>query len=213
MQSPEERKVEPNNRAAVKTVLYGLLALILMGVTAGASYWWRDKTAKAFEKQQATTISSLQQSNASLEKQLVDQRAMNTKTVADQTACAKAPSATMIDNIKASITSGNTAALEGYMAPSVSIVTAGSGVPSAETPTQAVIGITNFISSDAASWDYNFALSSLTLSSYSKGSYGQYFPSIAVVGKATNKKVISFSFDCNAKINTVLLAPSEDLLK
>lgn len=121
-----------------------------------------------------------------------------------------APVAATIDNIQASITSGNTAALEGYMAASVYVVYVGAMGSGAQTPTQAVTSITSFITSDTTSWDYNFSLPAATLSSYAKSAnYSKYFPSNAVVGKATNNQVISFSFDCNGKISAVLLALDE----
>lgn len=211
----EKPKVEPTKKTRGKKILLSLLILVLIAAAAGGAYWWRDKTAKELEQQQADKISSLQKSETSLKKQLADEKAKAKKAAAaaDQTACTTQPaSANTISNVKDSITSGNTAALEGYMATSVNVITAGSGAASAKTPTQAVTSITSFISPDTTSWDYNFSLSASTLSSYGKGSYSKYFPSTAVVGKATNKKVISFSFDCNGKINTVLLASNEALL-
>lgn len=207
-----EQTAEPVKKTHGKTILLILLVLILVGATAGASYWLRDKTAKASENRQTADISALQQTTANLKKQLAAEIAKNAKTAAP--ACtSKSPGATTISNIEASITSGNTAALEGYMAASVNVITAASEGLGAKTPTQAVTSITNFISSDTSSWDYNFSLPAATLATYGKGSYGQYFPSTAVVGKATNKQVISFSFDCNAKISTVFFAANEDLLK
>lgn len=225
MDKPEEpaQEIQPakpaeKNRGKIsgKTIKTALLIVILVLAAAGGSYWWRNKTANEAEKKQAATITSLQQTTASLEKQLAEEKDKNAKPAgvpAPAPCTAKAPTAAVIENIEASITSGNTAALEGYMAASVNVIIAASEGLGAKTPTQAVASITDFISSDTASWDYDFSLPAPTLSSYAKGSYAQYFPSIAVVGKATNKKVISFSFDCNAKISTVFLASNEDLLK
>lgn len=210
------RPAEPAKSTRKKKILLSLLVLILIAAAAGGAWWWRDKAAKKTEQQQAADISSLQQTNASLKKQLAAEKAKNTKAGAGagQTACAsKSPGTTTISNIQDSITSGNTAALEGYMAASVNVVTAGSGGSAAKTPTQAVTDITSFISPDTMSWDYNFSLPASILSSYGMGSYGKYFPNTAVVGKATNSKVISFSFDCNGKINTVFMAANETLLK
>lgn len=224
MDKPEEPSEElqttkpaKENRGKIngKTLKTALLIALLVLAAAGASYWWRNKTANEAEKKQAATITSLQQTAASLEKQLAQEKAKTATAGAPAAApcTAKAPTAAVIENIEASITSGNTAALEGYMAASVNVIIAASEGLGAKTPTQAVASITDFISSDTSSWDYDFSLPAPTLSSYAKGSYAQYFPSIAVVGKATNKKVISFSFDCNAKISTVFLASNEDLLK
>jgi hypothetical protein len=202
-----------------KTILLSLLIAVLLVATAGGSYWLRDSSAKVTADQQAANIASLQQTTTNLNKQLATEKAKGTKAtptpVGSTCACTStAPNAATISNIKASITSGNTAALEGYMAASVNVVYGGAMGSGAQTPTQAVTSITSFISSDTSSWDYNFSLSASTLSSYGKSAnYGKYFPSNAVVGKATNNQVISFSFDCDTKINTVLLATNESELK
>ncbi|MDB5165518.1 MAG: hypothetical protein JWM00_408 [Candidatus Saccharibacteria bacterium] len=195
-----------------KTILLSLLVLLLVGAAAGTAYWWRDAAAK----QQAADITSLQQKNTKLEKDLAAEKAKNIATggTSEQTACTpKPPSAATIDNIKASITSGNTAALEGYMASSVNVIIAASEGLGQKTPTEAVLAVTDFITSDSTAWDYNFSLPDSTLSTYSNGGYAQYFPDSAVVGKAGNQKVISFSFDCNGKVSTVFLAAYANLLQ
>lgn len=210
----EVQKVKPVRKPIVKTILLIVSILILTGLAAGASYWWRDKTANEFEKQQANDISSLQTTVASLETQLAEANdQLNGGSDADTTCESKSPTSAAISNIKASITSGNTAALEGYMAASVNVVLAASEGIGSKTSAQAVASISDFISDDINSWDYDFALPASTLTSYANGSYGQYFPTSAVVGTASNKQVISFSFDCNAKVKTVFMAASEDLLK
>ncbi|MFA5003837.1 MAG: hypothetical protein WC498_00995 [Candidatus Saccharimonadales bacterium] len=212
----EKQVVKPVQKTRGKAIVFGVLILLLLVAAAGGAWWLRDRSAKTTDKQQTATISSLQQTTASLKTQLAAEKAKNAKTspTASTLACTpKAPGATTISNIEASITSGNTAALEGYMAPSVNVIIAASEGLGAKTPTQAVSAITNFISNVPSSWDYDFALPASVLSSYGKGSYSQYFPSNAVVGKATNKKVIAFSFDCNAKISTVFVAADESLLK
>lgn len=210
------KKTNPNkkNKNLVKPILLIALVLVLIGLAAGAAYLLRDDTANKLDKKQTAEILSLEKSMATLKKQLAALKAKDTSnTVADQTPCtAIAPTATVIESIKASITSGNTAALEGYMAASVNVILAASEGIGPSTPSAAVASISNFITSDNTSWDYDFSLPAATLNSYGQGSYSQYFPSIAVVGKAPNNKVISFSFDCNAKISTVFMSASDDLL-
>ncbi len=204
----------PKKNWATRFVLF-LLVLVLLVVTAGATYLWRDSKAKDAEKKQQATISALEQAKAVLETQLAGEQSAGTNSseAGDKPACTPtAPNASAVENIKASITSGNTAALEGYMASSVNVVLAASEGQPAKTPTQAVLAVTDFITSNASSWDYNFALPASVLSGYSAGDYKDYFPSSAVVGKASNKKVISFSFDCDSKISTVFLVTSGDLL-
>lgn len=208
---------KPTKKNWVTRFVLFLLVLVLIVGTSGAMYLWRDSKAKDQEKKLQATISALEQAKAVLETQLANEKskvAVTPEEVAEKPVCTPvAPVASAIENIKASITSGNTAVLEGYMAPSVNVVLAASEGQDPKTPTQAVLAVTDFISSDMASWDYNFSLPASVLSSYGAGSYKSYFPGSAVVGKASNKKVIAFSFDCNAKISTVFLATSEDLLQ
>ena len=206
-----EKPVKSSGGSRKKTILMVLLVLVLLAAAAGAAYYWRDMSAKEKEKQQASDLSSLRQKNTKLEKELADEKAKNSGT--SETACtSKSPSAAAIGNIEASITSGNTAALEGYMASNVNVIIAASEGLGMKTPTEAVSGISTFITNDPSSWDYDFGLSASLVGSYGKGFYGQYFPDNAVAAKASNQKVISFSFDCNGKISTVFLAANADLL-
>lgn len=190
-----------------KTIL--VIILILLLAAAGAvAYWWRDKTANDSAATQTASITTLNARVVTLQAQLA---AANSAAPTSNTGCTPiAPIATTIESIKASITSGNTAALEGYMADSVNVVLAASEGIGTTTPTQAVSSITNFITSATAPW--NFALAPAVLTQFKAGDYSQYFPTIAVVGMSANNKVISFGFDCNGKISTVFLAPTKDLL-
>ncbi len=193
------------------------LFIILFGISASGIYWWRDKIATDSENKQATTISTLQKTISSLSTRLKEEKAKNatdstsSDTDTDSNSCTPvAPAYSVLENIQASITSGNTAALEGYMASSVNVILAATEAYGPQTPTQAVGDITDFISGESG-WD--FSLPASVLSSYGKGGYGQYFTNIDVVGKSANSKVISFLFDCNSKISTVLLVSNEDLLQ
>jgi hypothetical protein len=216
MEEPTRQILEPDTakglnvkKSHFKLIIYIVIVLI---IAAGVgAYWWRDSIARSFEQQQATDITGYRARIADLEKELADVSVID--NTEDQTLCAEvAPDSTTIENIEASITSGNTAALGGYMASSVNVILAASEAYGPQTPAQAVADISGFISSDIMSWDYDFALPVATLATYQSGFYGQYFPDIAVVGLATNKRVISFSFDCNGKISTVFLATDEGLL-
>lgn len=190
----------------LKTVLLSVLIVLLVAASAGAAYWLRDRSAKTTASEKDATIASLKKSNAALEKDLAAAKATTGTNASSNSCTVQQPNAAAISNIEASITSGNTQALEGYMASSVKVILAATEAYGAQTPTQAVSDVTNFISTDSSSWDYNFSLPASTLSSYSSGDYSEYFPATALVGKASNGKVISFSFDCNAKISTVFLA-------
>ena len=200
---------KPKGKSPLKIILLVVLILVLLGLVAAASYWWRDKTANDLEGKLNASISSLENDKTSLKKQLADARAALSSS---QLVCTPLmPTTTENDNIKASITSGNTAALEGYMSPSVNVILAASEAYGLQTPTQAVSDVTSFIAGAKSPWD--FLLSASILSSYGKGGYGQYFSNIDTVGKSADGKVIAFSFDCNAKISTVFMSASEGLLQ
>jgi hypothetical protein len=215
LKSNETEKPMPKNGNSklLKILLVILLVLVLASSAAGAAYWWRDKTAIEQEKTNTDDIAKLEKQVASLTKKLAAAEASTAIEPADGTECtAVAPSATVIENIKASITSGNTAALSGYMAPSVNVIIAATEGVGPSKPAIAVSTVSTFITNVTTSWDYNFSLPAATLSGYTSGGYKDYFPNIAVVGKASNGKVIAFSFDCDGKINTIFMAISAELL-
>jgi uncharacterized protein (UPF0333 family) len=194
---------------AGKTIL--IIVLIVLLVAAGvAAYWWRDKTANDSAKTQTTTINGLNAQITTLKAKLAVATGTTTPTGTGTTTCVE-PTAAAIASIKNSITSANTAGLEGYMAASVNTILTSSGSPVSSTPVQAVSTITDFITSAKAPW--NFAVSSSVMSGFSAGAYGKYFPTTAIVGESSDSKVISFNFDCTGLIDAVLLSPSEDLLE
>ena len=209
-------KMQSNKRSMTsRTVLTVAIGLVLMLAFAAGAYFWRDNTANSVKKQQDTDIANYQRTIADLESKLAIEIAKNNGTSITPTepVCTPIqPNSDVIDNIKASITSGDTAALEGYMASSVNVILAASEAYGVQTPTQAIADISSFISEDLNSWDYDFSLSTTTVNSYSLGDYGQYFLATSLVGKASNDQVISFSFDCDGNISTVFLASDEALL-
>lgn len=204
-------KSKNNKKQLVKYILALIIGLVIIGSAAGATYLWRDKTAKDFEKTLNSDISALKRAKASLEKQIAGGK---DGEVGDcPTPCSEiAPAASVIENIQLSITSANTAALEGYMASNVNVILAASEAYGVQTPTQAIADISSFLSDDINSWDYNFLLPTATLKTYQQGGYAKYFSATSVVGKASNNQVISFSFDCQGKIDTVFLAGNANLL-
>jgi len=208
----EVKKKKSSKKNFLKVILI-ILVILALAATAGA-YWLRDQAANDLNVKQSAEITTLQAAKTSLQKQLAVEKAKTTTITPEPTTCSDiAPAASVIENIKASITSGNTQALEGYMAASVNVIIAATEGVGPSTPAVAVSNVTSFISSETfevSSWD--FALPASVLSSYGSDGYAQYFPSIAVVGKSVNNKVISFSFDCNGDIDGVFLAASSELL-
>ncbi len=186
-----------------KIIMVLFVGWLFIAAPVGA-YLWRDRAAYDVEQQKNIEIAELNNKVTDLEDKLAAEVAKSTGACSEVTA---SPSA--IENIKASITSGNTAALEGYMASGVDLILAASEGIGETNPANAVSNITSFIEGEE-SW--NFALTEAILDGYQAGDYKQYFPDTAVVGRSAGGKVISFSFDCTAKIGTVLLVTTDSVL-
>ena len=184
-----------------------VLALVMLGFGAAGGYIWRDKEASNLDKIRTDEISSLKQKNTSLENDLAEakKKAVTSSSATESTT----PSAAVLENIKAAIKTGDTAALEGYMASSVNVILAASEAYGPQTPTQAIKDL-EYLNNATNPWD--FALASATLSKYQSGDYKQYFPATALVGQSANNYVVSFQFDSNGKINGIFMTVSADLL-
>lgn len=208
------RPEHPSPSKDWKRIIKGLLLVfVLLAVGAIAGWYWRDKGAKDTQNAKQAEISSLQSKVTKLEKDVADAKkttstSTSTTTTVASTPQSKSPNAATLENIKESITSGNTAALEGYMASTVRVIIAASEGVGDRTPVQA-IGDLNYVMA-GGTWD--FALPAATLAKYQAGDYKQYFPSTAFVGLSSKKYVVSFQFDSNAKINGIFMTISSDLL-
>ncbi|MEI6850541.1 MAG: hypothetical protein WCK26_01075 [Candidatus Saccharibacteria bacterium] len=207
-----DKPVKTVKKSNTKKILIISVAVVLV-VTVAGLHWWLYKTDTDADKKQDDKILSLEKSNSSLTSQLAEEKLKN-KVVLDGPEITLCPNlvigTSLSDNVQASITSGNTAALEGYMADSVNVILAATEGIGPSTPTAAVSAITSFISDATSPW--NFALPAATLTKYSSGGYTQYFPTNAEVGKSANGKVISFKFNCDSKIETVFMSVSDELL-
>jgi cytoskeletal protein RodZ len=192
-----------------KAWLTGFIVLVLVagiGVLA-----WQYKTQSDAKKQAESAKKTLQSQVDALTKQLAEAKA----TASSSGKAATTPktctiSSSLKENAAASISSMNTAALEGYMAASVNVVFAASEKAGARTPTQAVADL-DYVNSNAVG-PWNFDLSAATLASYKAGFYGQYFGDNTIVGKSSNGYVVAFGVDANCKISVVFVAASADLL-
>lgn len=195
---------KPANPHKLKNILTILLVILLVGA-APAAYFYRDNKAKSDLAKKQGEITELQ-------KKIADQEAKKAAVVTistDKKETSQAPSASDIENIKASITSSNTAALEGYMAATVRVILAASEGVGDRTPTQAIADLSYL---DSATDPWNFDLPVATLTGYRDGTYASYFPETAVVGKSANNYVVSFTFNSGGKISGIFVTPSDDLL-
>lgn len=193
-----------------KIILIILLVILLMAGSLFLGYWYRDRKAKEQAEQLNQQITELQTQKQTAEDNAVKiQKELDELKAAKSTTTTNVPTAAVKENVIASITSGNTAALEGYMANPVKVVIAASGGVGDRTPAQAVSDIV-YIKDGTAPWNFN--LPAATLAAYRASSYGQYFPTNAIVGKSANNYVISFSFNSAGKISTVFMANNAALI-
>lgn len=166
-------------------------------------YWWRDTQAKQDRRENAEQIAELQAKVTELEAKAAEQ----TEDEAEEEP--KASASDVKENIAAAISSGNTAALQGYMAQKVRVIIAASEGVGDRTPAQAISDLKYL---DSATDPWNFNLNDTTLAQYGAGGYGQYFPAGAVVGRSADDKVVSFTFDAGGKISGIFMAADAELL-
>lgn len=196
-------KSKASKKVPTKLLLPLVIVLALL-IGMGGGYWWRNMQAEKQAKEDGKQIAELLQqvSRAASEASEADEE--DTDEGAEQTA------ASIKENIAAAISSGNTAALEGYMASKVRVIIAASEGVGDRTPAQAVSDL-EYLEDAKDPWNFNLAES--TLNEYATGGYAQYFPIGAVVGRSDDDKVVSFTFDGAGKINGIFMAAHEDLLK
>lgn len=129
------------------------------------------------------------------------------------------PTATPVDdgldssdfaNIADSVNSGNTAALEGYMADSVTVIYAATECCGPMSPVEAIAAL-DYLSSATGPW--TFPTPTATVDSYRGGFYVDYFPADAFVGHSSDSDpmVISFSFT-DDEITTIFICAAASLL-
>lgn len=199
-QQPEVKPMVKINKS--KNILWPVVTLLILGAGIGA-YFWRDNQANKNKSENTKTINVLNEKIATLEKQVAE-----SKSNVNNFACATLTAST-IENITASITSKNTAALEGYMADSVKVVIAATEASFDRTPEKAIEDL-KYVINATAPWD--FALNAATLDTYKAGFYKDYFKDNSIVGVAADKKIVVFNFNCAGKINGVFMAISSELL-
>lgn len=200
-ETPEKIKV--SRKFPAKKLLMVLASLVLLAAAAYGGYYLRGRKTSS---ENQTVIDALEKKVSNLEKAADATDPTDTEPATDTTVL---PTADQLENIEASISSGNTAALEGRMATTVTVVIAASEGMGPRTITQA-IGDLDYVVDLAATWDFN--LSAATLDSYAAGDYAQYFPDGALVGKSSTGKVVSFIFDASAKIKTIFMSVNADIL-
>jgi hypothetical protein len=114
----------------------------------------------------------------------------------DATDDAAAADAAMRANIIDAVSSGNTAALDGYFAPTVHVTYAASEDEGDVSDHALLVMNVSNATSPTAVWDFNLPASVIDNYRNNPGHYPSYvddFPSGAIVGRSSEDKVISFA--------------------
>ncbi|MBI5906600.1 hypothetical protein HY857_00925 [Candidatus Saccharibacteria bacterium] len=200
----EKKKPKKDKKQQGFTAIEAVLILVILAIIGFVGWYvWHAKndTNSAYDKAGNLSLAS------SSAKKSTEQKKASSPTPAPAKVTI---SDSLKENTAAAIESQNTAALEGYMATSVTVVIAASEKGGAETATQAVKDL-DYLNSGTSPWD--FKLSDATLASFRNGFYGKYFGAdTTIVGQSANKYVVSFGVNTSGKIDTVFMAASADIL-
>lgn len=132
-----------------------------------------------------------------------------------ESACPEAaPDPSTIADLQVVVNNANTEPMLGWLAPTVNVVLAASSAYGPRTPDQAGMDLSDFLNWDTGGLpaQYDFALSEATLDAYRAGDYAEYLPTTALIGRGSDNHVVAFSFDCDGRIDTMLLVSDESLL-
>lgn len=196
----------------VKKLLTVIVVIILMAGSAAAAYWWRDKQANDEKVNQSKTIQTLQEQVDALKTDKSDISSVGTvnnnggyTSYCDQFEWTPTtPAQSILDNIKAVITTANTEPLKGYLADNQNVVTIGLESSTSSSSNSGLSDITSFLESTSRVWTFN--LSDLEMGFYNNGQYGSYFKDAGIIGKSDAGQIVAISFDCQSKIYRVLQA-------
>lgn len=186
-----------------KSLLPALIVLLLMAASAGGAYFWQQAVINSNNIEANSLRDQVEVLKARLAKQ--------EKTSGTQTPVL-VPNEQTSDNVKASIESGNYAALLTVFADKVNYAIAASDGIGVHTAAQAVEDL-KYLDSATGPWDFNLPKSELD--AYASSTYyAKYFPaSNVIVGKSADSKVVSLLFNQDGKITTLFMSADASLLK
>lgn len=205
MQSAPVLKPEKKHTKLLLPIVLGLVIALLLG---GLGYLWWQADALRKEKTAAETSKDELQAKVNELTAKLAEATKSTEKEGTPPTCDGTISDELQANIRDAIASGNTAALEGRMTNPISVVLAASDGIGPRTPAQAVADLA-YLESGTDPWDFN--LPAATLDAY-RTNYGTYIGASALAGRSANKLVVVFTFDDCAKIKTILMSASEDIL-
>jgi hypothetical protein len=203
---PQQSQVSDKPKKKGGKLKVFLVALLFLAIGAGAGYYYADMKAQEELDSVKQEVVAVKAEKAKLEKDLADSKEAAKKTTV---VASKEVTQAQIDNIIASVGSGNYAAIQQYLADPVKVVIAASEFSKDLTSVKALVELKYL---DSAKDPWNFELPEATLTTYKNGDYKTYFVGETVVGKSTDGKVVAFGFNDEAKIDTIFMAASADIL-
>lgn len=195
-------KAEKKPKKWLKPLIFTLVSIILIAAAGVVGYLWRDSSAVKQANEDTQEISDLQKKIQSLE---ADIKKIGSSGGDDSSKPKTDVRALAVD----AVTTKNYEPLQPYLADTVNVILAASEGVGPRTPDQAVVDM-EYLNAGTAPWD--FELDGTILSDYRSGDYAAYFPVSALVGKAANGYVVSFSFNADGEISTIFMSVSDDIL-
>ena len=207
MNAPKQdyRIPEPTKKSGGKLKGF-LIAVLFLLIGAGAGYYYADMKAQDELDAVKAEVVAVKAEKLKLEKDLADAKKASEKTT---TVVSTELTQTQIDNIIASVGSGNYAAIQSYLADPVKVVIAASEFSKDLTPVKAIAEL-KYLDSAKDPWDFN--LPATTIDKYKTGDYKQYFTGEVLVGKASDGKVVAFTINSSGKISTIFMSSSDTIL-
>lgn len=192
----------PENKNNQKAAIWTLVVLLVLALGAIGWLVWQWMTL-------SQQIADLKNQNQLLQSQIATLTETTPPTDETSEACDPVVAADLKANIDAAVNSGNYAALEGYMTPSVNVILAASEGVGPQTPAETVASMA-YLDGGATPW--TFEPDAATIAIWEAGFYNDYFDDNTYVGRAANGMVVVFDFDECGKINEVFMVANEELL-
>lgn len=209
----EEEELEPilknaNKPTWGKRIWRFLQAIFWIGVLLAGMWYYQQLKIDQLTSQKTEIAKQLEESKAAqkkAEKELADAQE---QLAATSTSVTVVPPL-LLQNVAAAVSSGNYAAIDGYLADKVSYAIAASSGQGTLTKAQAIKQL-EYLNNGTAPWNFNIA--NATITKYKAGAYSSYINDDVIFGVSGNKYFVSFRLDSNNKIDQLFIASSTDLL-
>ncbi|HSE29162.1 MAG TPA: hypothetical protein VLA77_01080 [Candidatus Saccharimonadales bacterium] len=200
---PSQSQQMQGKKSSQKTLIGVLIGLLVVALLAIGWLVWQWTSLNQ-------QITNLKNQNSELQARILDlqQKQVTATPSTPSDACDPTVTNDLQANIADAINSGNTAALEGYMADTVTVIIAASEGIGDRTPAQAVADL-DYLNSATDPWE--FEPDAATIAMWDAGFYTDYFDDNTYVGRSADGKVVVFDFDCG-KISEIFMVANEDLL-